>query len=193
MVAVYATIVPHEEAVLALAVRRRVRRAIANACRAIVPRLEPIAGRRARRGEPRAVRAAESRTFVTLRRDAGRAGVCAPRKRRLAMARRRADRLRCRDGRASRCSSFGGRRVATASRSPATRCTSARTFSRWRSRWLAAIGAARPADPRRTFGYGRIEVLGALVNGTLLLVATDRDRLRGGAALRDSGRTAAPG
>ena len=37
---------------------------------------------------------------------------------------------------------------------------------------LAAIGAARPADPRRTFGYGRVEVLGALVNGTLLLVAT---------------------
>jgi cobalt-zinc-cadmium efflux system protein len=36
----------------------------------------------------------------------------------------------------------------------------------------ASIGAARPADPRRTFGYGRIEVLGALVNGTLLLVAT---------------------
>ena len=37
---------------------------------------------------------------------------------------------------------------------------------------IAAIGAARPADPRRTFGYGRIEVLGALLNGTLLLVAT---------------------
>jgi cobalt-zinc-cadmium efflux system protein len=37
---------------------------------------------------------------------------------------------------------------------------------------LAAIGSSRPADPRRTFGYGRIEVLGALVNGTLLLVAT---------------------
>ncbi|MGA8575367.1 MAG: cation diffusion facilitator family transporter [Candidatus Cybelea sp.] len=37
---------------------------------------------------------------------------------------------------------------------------------------LAAIGAARPADSRRTFGYGRIEVLGALLNGTLLLVAT---------------------
>lgn len=37
---------------------------------------------------------------------------------------------------------------------------------------LAAIGASRPADPRRTFGYGRVEVLGALVNGTLLLVAT---------------------
>ncbi|MBV8372476.1 MAG: cation transporter, partial [Candidatus Eremiobacteraeota bacterium] len=36
----------------------------------------------------------------------------------------------------------------------------------------ASFGAARPADPRRTFGYGRIEVLGALVNGTLLLVAT---------------------
>jgi cobalt-zinc-cadmium efflux system protein len=37
---------------------------------------------------------------------------------------------------------------------------------------LAAIGSSRPADPRRTFGYGRIEVLGALFNGTLLLVAT---------------------
>ncbi len=37
---------------------------------------------------------------------------------------------------------------------------------------LAAIGSSRPADPRRTFGYGRVEVLGALVNGTLLLVAT---------------------
>lgn len=37
---------------------------------------------------------------------------------------------------------------------------------------VAAIGAQRPADLRRTFGYGRIEVLGALVNATLLLVAT---------------------
>lgn len=37
---------------------------------------------------------------------------------------------------------------------------------------FAAIGASRPADPRRTFGYGRVEVLGALVNGALLLVAT---------------------
>ena len=37
---------------------------------------------------------------------------------------------------------------------------------------IAEVGAARAADPRRTFGYGRIEVLGALVNGTLLLVAT---------------------
>ena len=37
---------------------------------------------------------------------------------------------------------------------------------------VAGISAARGADPRRTYGYGRIEVLGALVNGTLLLVAT---------------------
>jgi cobalt-zinc-cadmium efflux system protein len=37
---------------------------------------------------------------------------------------------------------------------------------------LAAAGASLPADRRRTFGYGRVEVLGALVNGTLLLVAT---------------------
>jgi cobalt-zinc-cadmium efflux system protein len=36
----------------------------------------------------------------------------------------------------------------------------------------AAIGATLPADRRRTFGYGRVEVLGALLNGTLLLVAT---------------------
>ncbi|MBV8434743.1 MAG: cation transporter [Candidatus Eremiobacteraeota bacterium] len=37
---------------------------------------------------------------------------------------------------------------------------------------IAAVGSDLPADRRRTFGYGRIEVLGALVNGTLLLVAT---------------------
>jgi cobalt-zinc-cadmium efflux system protein len=37
---------------------------------------------------------------------------------------------------------------------------------------VAAIGSERPADDRRTYGYGRLEVLGALVNGTLLLVAT---------------------
>lgn len=37
---------------------------------------------------------------------------------------------------------------------------------------VAAIGAERPADRKRSYGYGRIEVLGALVNGTLLLVAT---------------------
>lgn len=37
---------------------------------------------------------------------------------------------------------------------------------------LAVAGAARPADPRRTFGYGRIEVLAALVNGTILMLAT---------------------
>jgi len=35
-----------------------------------------------------------------------------------------------------------------------------------------AIGAARPANRRKTFGYGRIEVLGALANGALLLGAT---------------------
>lgn len=37
---------------------------------------------------------------------------------------------------------------------------------------LAAIGAARPATRRKTFGYGRLEVLGALINGGLLLAAT---------------------
>ena len=36
----------------------------------------------------------------------------------------------------------------------------------------ATIGAARPANRRKTFGYGRLEVLGALANGTLLLGAT---------------------
>lgn len=36
----------------------------------------------------------------------------------------------------------------------------------------AVIGSARPASARRTFGYGRIEMLGALANGALLLAAT---------------------
>ncbi|MGZ3498827.1 MAG: cation diffusion facilitator family transporter [Vulcanimicrobiaceae bacterium] len=34
------------------------------------------------------------------------------------------------------------------------------------------IGAKRPANRRKTFGYGRLEVLGALVNGAVLLAAT---------------------
>lgn len=37
---------------------------------------------------------------------------------------------------------------------------------------VAAIGTERPADRKRTYGYGRIEVLGALVNSTILLIAT---------------------
>jgi cobalt-zinc-cadmium efflux system protein len=37
---------------------------------------------------------------------------------------------------------------------------------------LAAIGATRGANRRKTFGYGRLEVLGALVNGAILLGAT---------------------
>ncbi|MGD0969769.1 MAG: cation diffusion facilitator family transporter [Candidatus Aquilonibacter sp.] len=37
---------------------------------------------------------------------------------------------------------------------------------------LATIGASRRANRRKTFGYGRVEVLGALVNGALLLGAT---------------------
>ncbi len=35
---------------------------------------------------------------------------------------------------------------------------------------VAGIVAARPADDRRTFGYQRAEVLGALVNGVILIV-----------------------
>jgi cobalt-zinc-cadmium efflux system protein len=37
---------------------------------------------------------------------------------------------------------------------------------------FAAIAAARPADAQRTFGYGRIEVLAALLNSIVLLAAT---------------------
>ena len=37
---------------------------------------------------------------------------------------------------------------------------------------LCAIGATRRANRRKTFGYGRVEVLGALVNGAILLTAT---------------------
>lgn len=36
----------------------------------------------------------------------------------------------------------------------------------------ALIGAQRPANRRKTFGYGRLEILGALLNGTVLLTAT---------------------
>ncbi len=34
------------------------------------------------------------------------------------------------------------------------------------------IGAKRPATVRKTFGYGRLEILGALLNGSVLLAAT---------------------
>ena len=37
---------------------------------------------------------------------------------------------------------------------------------------LAAIGATRRANRRKTFGYGRLEILGALLNGAILLGAT---------------------
>lgn len=37
---------------------------------------------------------------------------------------------------------------------------------------LAATGATRRANRRKTFGYGRLEVLGALLNGAILLGAT---------------------
>lgn len=37
---------------------------------------------------------------------------------------------------------------------------------------FALIGAQRPATPRKTFGYGRLEILGALINGSVLLAAT---------------------
>jgi cobalt-zinc-cadmium efflux system protein len=37
---------------------------------------------------------------------------------------------------------------------------------------FALIGSQRPANPRKTFGYGRLEILGALLNGSVLLAAT---------------------
>jgi cobalt-zinc-cadmium efflux system protein len=37
---------------------------------------------------------------------------------------------------------------------------------------FALIGAQRPATTRKTFGYGRLEILGALLNGSVLLAAT---------------------
>lgn len=37
---------------------------------------------------------------------------------------------------------------------------------------IAAVGAARKANRRKTFGYGRLEVLAAVFNGALLLGAT---------------------
>jgi cobalt-zinc-cadmium efflux system protein len=37
---------------------------------------------------------------------------------------------------------------------------------------FALIGAQRPATLRKTYGYGRVEILGALINGSVLLAAT---------------------
>lgn len=37
---------------------------------------------------------------------------------------------------------------------------------------FALLGAQRPATMRKTFGYGRLEILGALINGSVLLAAT---------------------
>jgi cobalt-zinc-cadmium efflux system protein len=37
---------------------------------------------------------------------------------------------------------------------------------------FALIGAQRPATLRKTFGYGRLEILGAMLNGSVLLAAT---------------------
>ena len=38
--------------------------------------------------------------------------------------------------------------------------------------FFALVGSQRPATLRKTFGYGRLEVLGALINGSVLLAAT---------------------
>jgi cobalt-zinc-cadmium efflux system protein len=37
---------------------------------------------------------------------------------------------------------------------------------------LALLGAQRPATVRKTFGYGRVEILAALINGSVLLAVT---------------------
>ena len=37
---------------------------------------------------------------------------------------------------------------------------------------FALVGAQRPATSSKTFGYGRLEILGALANGSILLAAT---------------------
>jgi cobalt-zinc-cadmium efflux system protein len=37
---------------------------------------------------------------------------------------------------------------------------------------FALLGAQRPATLRKTFGYGRLEILGAMLNGSVLLAAT---------------------
>lgn len=38
--------------------------------------------------------------------------------------------------------------------------------------FFALLGAQRPATMRKTFGYGRLEILGAVLNGSVLLAAT---------------------
>lgn len=51
---------------------------------------------------------------------------------------------------------------------------------------VASTIAARPADDRRTFGYQRVEVFGALVNGIILIVVAT------GVAVEGIGRLARP-
>ena len=52
--------------------------------------------------------------------------------------------------------------------------------------WVAAWVSLRPRDPRRTFGYGRTQILGALANGVLL------GAVSAGVALEAIERLAAP-
>ena len=61
-------------------------------------------------------------------------------------------------------------------RSSPTPATCSPTSRRWRMAWLAFRFARRPADARRTYGFDRLSVLAAFVNGLALFARGDLDR-----------------
>ncbi|MDR7189501.1 cobalt-zinc-cadmium efflux system protein [Microbacterium sp. BE35] len=58
---------------------------------------------------------------------------------------------------------------------------------------IASTVAARPANDRRTFGYQRAEVFGALVNGVILIVLSGWVAFEGISRLLDPGQTQVAG
>ncbi|MGU3644807.1 cation diffusion facilitator family transporter [Microbacterium sp. C23T] len=58
---------------------------------------------------------------------------------------------------------------------------------------IASTVAARPANDRRTFGYQRAEVFGALINGVILLVLSGWVAFEGISRLLDPGETEVAG
>ena len=185
------SIVPHEEKFL----RKQFGEAFDDIANAFRRRSAGRAGAR-RRGEPGirdVIARAESRTFAHVRRDAR------------ACWRFKALRRDARVDAASCClaaivlSAFvaalefwgGLRREQPGADERRGARLHGRLRARARARRRRSARSVRPIA-RRTFGYGRIEVLGALVNGTLLLVATVVIVVRSVAPLRArrSNRTA---
>ena len=169
MAAVYATIVPHEEQYLRSQFGEPYERYCAEVPQ-IVPQLEP-AGEAKGTWKPDVIAKAETNTFVTF--GAMLAVLALQSAQSLAMSARGGSSSRSSWSHAlPRIEFWGGLRVAQLGAAHRCACTSAWTCSRCASRCSPLLGAQRPATVRKTFGYGRMEILGALINGSVLLAAT---------------------